>query len=59
MRTSELQEKPSALKREHLAHKNMKVPTFLYFSGLFFFFMDPDAADQNQCDPDLQHFFQQ
>ncbi len=55
-RTSKLQEKPSALKREQPALQNFYL--FFYFSGLFLPSCtrirtpnsDPDPADQNQCE---------
>jgi hypothetical protein len=49
LRTSKLQEKPSALKREHPAVQNLKFfPVFL-FLRVIFALLDPDPADQNQC----------
>ncbi len=64
-RTSNLQEKSSSLKREHLALQNLN---FLHFYGSFWPSWiriripnaDPDPADQNECvsaaDPDPQHW---
>jgi hypothetical protein len=57
-----LQEKPSALKREHPEHQNMKIfCTFFYFCGSFLpswiririrnLNPDPDPATQINADP--------
>ncbi len=43
------QKKPSAIKREHPALRNMgNFFTFSYCYGPFFALIDPDPADQNQ-----------
>ncbi len=59
-RTHKLQEKPSALKREHSARQNMKLFTFFYIcesfllSGIWIRIQnsDPDPASQINADPD-------
>ncbi len=43
-----LQEKSSALKREHLAHQNLKFLHFLPTFWVTFALLDPDPADQNK-----------
>jgi hypothetical protein len=50
-RTSKLQEKPSALKGEHPALRNMKFLHFFLFSWANFAHLDPDPdpADHKQC----------
>jgi hypothetical protein len=57
-----LQEKPSALKREHPALQKMKILSFFYFLGSFLpswsririrnLYADPDPAAQINADPD-------
>jgi hypothetical protein len=57
-----LQEKPSALKKEHPALQNMKILYFFYFCGSFLpswiririrnLNKDPDPATQINADPD-------
>jgi hypothetical protein len=50
--TSKLQEKQSALKREHTALKSQNhetSPPFFPFLWVIFDLQDPDPADQNQC----------
>jgi hypothetical protein len=47
-----LQEKPSALKREHPVLKNMKILDFLQFLWVIFALLDPDPATQINADPD-------
>jgi hypothetical protein len=42
-----LQEKPSALKREHPVLKNIKFWTFFLFLGIIFALLDPDP--QFEC----------
>ncbi len=48
-RASKLQERPSALNREHQALQNMKIRNFFFFSCVIFALLDPDPVDQNQC----------
>jgi hypothetical protein len=43
------QEKPLALKREHLALQNQKFLPFFLFLNVIFALLDPDPADKNQC----------
>jgi hypothetical protein len=44
---SKIQEKPSALKREHpVALQNMKFLTFFYFYVSFFALLDPDPDSE-------------
>jgi hypothetical protein len=52
-RTPKLQEKPSALKREHLAVQKMKIVSFFLFFGAIFALLDPDPdpAAQINADP--------
>jgi hypothetical protein len=45
-----LQEKPSALKREHPVLKNMKIMDFFLFLWVIFALLDP--ATQINADPD-------
>jgi hypothetical protein len=54
LRTSKLQEKPSALKREHPVLKNMKILDFFLFLWVTFSLLDPDPdpATQINADPD-------
>jgi hypothetical protein len=40
--TLKLQEKPSALKREHPALQKMKILSFFQFFGVIFALLDPD-----------------
>jgi hypothetical protein len=50
-----LQEKPSALKREHLALQNMNSLLFSIFAFIFALLdPDPDPATQINADPDPQ-----
>ncbi len=53
-RTPKLQEKPSALKREHLVLKNMKILDIFLFLWVIFSLLDPDPdpATQTDADPD-------
>jgi hypothetical protein len=44
-----LQEKPSALKREHPVRKNMKILDFFPFLCVLFAFLDPDPDPQFEC----------
>jgi hypothetical protein len=46
---AEVQEKPSALRRELPALQNMKFYNFFIFLWVIFALLDPDPADQNQC----------
>jgi hypothetical protein len=46
-----LQEKPSALKREHPVLKNMKILDFFLFLWVIFGLLDPDPAPQINADP--------
>jgi hypothetical protein len=50
-RTPKLQEKPSALKREHPVLKNMKILDFFLFLWVIFALLDPDPATQINADP--------
>jgi hypothetical protein len=60
--TPKLQEKPSALKREHPALQKMKILSFFSFFGSFLpswiririrnLYPDPDPASQINADPD-------
>jgi hypothetical protein len=52
--TPKLQEKPSALKREHPVLKNMKILDFFLFLCVIFALLDPDPdpATQINADPD-------
>jgi hypothetical protein len=60
-RTSKLQEKPSALKREHSALQNMKFHNFFLFLWVIFALLDPDPESTDLIesgsnpDPDLKH----
>jgi hypothetical protein len=46
-----LQEKPSALKREHLALQNMKFLNFLFLWEMFVFLdLDPDSGSGYRSD---------
>jgi hypothetical protein len=49
--TPKLQEKPSALKREHTALQNMKILYFFLFLWVIFALLDPDPATQINADP--------
>jgi hypothetical protein len=55
LRTPNLQENPSALKREHPALQNMKIQYFFLFLWVIFALLDPDPDPQFVCgsDPDL------
>ncbi len=53
-RTHNLQEKPSALRKEHPARQNMKILYFFLNLWVIFAFMDPDPATQINADPDPQ-----
>jgi hypothetical protein len=44
-----LQEKPSALKREHPALQNMKILYFFLFLWVIFALLDPDPVPQFEC----------
>jgi hypothetical protein len=46
-----LQEKPSALKKEHPVLKNMKILDFFLFFWVIFALLDPDPATQINADP--------
>jgi hypothetical protein len=46
-----LQEKPSALKREHPALQNMKILYFFIFLWVIFAHLDPDPTTQINADP--------
>jgi hypothetical protein len=48
-RTPELQEKPSALEREHPALQNMKILYFFLFLWVIFALLDPDPDQQLKC----------
>jgi hypothetical protein len=49
--TPKLQEKLSALKREHPVIQNMKILYFFRFLGVIFALLDPDLATQINADP--------
>jgi hypothetical protein len=54
-RTHKLQEKSSAIKREHPALQNMKILYFFLYWWAIFALLDPDPATQinaDPCDPD-------
>jgi hypothetical protein len=44
-----LQEKLSALKREHPVQKNMKILDFFLFLWVIFALLDPDPDSQFEC----------
>jgi hypothetical protein len=44
-----LQEKPSALKKEHPALLKMKILSFFQFFGVIFALLDPDPDPQFVC----------
>ncbi len=46
-----LQEKPSALKREHPALQTMKLVSFFLLFWVIFALLDPDPAAQINADP--------
>ncbi len=48
-RTSKLQAKPSALKKEHPVLQNKKFLHIALFLWIIFARLDPDPAEQNQC----------
>jgi hypothetical protein len=48
-RTSKLQAKPSALKRERPALQNKEFLHIALFLRIIFALLDPDLAEQNQC----------
>jgi hypothetical protein len=50
-RMPKLQEKPTALKREHPALQNMKFLYFYLFLCVIFAILDPDPATQINADP--------
>jgi hypothetical protein len=58
-----LQEKPSALKREHPALQNMKFLDFFQFLWVLFALLDPDSGSTDliesgsnpELDPDPKH----
>ena len=47
-----LQEKPSALKREHPVLKNMKILDFFLFLWVIFALLDPDPDPATQINAD-------
>jgi hypothetical protein len=47
--TPKLQEKPSALKREHPVLENMKILDFFLFLWVSFALLDPDPDPQFEC----------
>jgi hypothetical protein len=47
-----LQEKPSALKREHPVQKNMKIQDFFLFLWVIFVLLDPDPDPATQINAD-------
>jgi hypothetical protein len=49
LRTPKLQEKPSALKREHPALQKMKILSFFLFFGVILSLLDPDPDPQFVC----------
>ncbi len=49
-RTSQLQEKPPALKREYPALQNMKLKNFFLFLWVIFALLGPDPVDRCQCE---------
>jgi hypothetical protein len=49
-----VQEKPSALRKEHPARQNMKFFYFFLYFWVIFAFLDPDQATQINADPDPQ-----
>jgi hypothetical protein len=51
---SKLQEKPSALKREHPAFQNIKFRHFFLFFGVIFALLDP--IQPIKINADLQHW---
>jgi hypothetical protein len=51
-RTPKLQEKPSALKREHPALQNMKILYFFLFLWVIFALLDPDPDPATQINAD-------
>jgi hypothetical protein len=51
IKNAQAQEKPSALKREHLVLKNMKILDFFLFLWVIFALLDPDPATQINADP--------
>jgi hypothetical protein len=53
LRTPKLQEKPSALRKEHPVLKNMKILNFFLFLWVIFALLDPDPdpATQFNADP--------
>jgi hypothetical protein len=55
-RTSKLQEKPSALKREHPILQKIKFINFFLFLWVIFALLDPDPVlwTSLSLDPDLQ-----
>jgi hypothetical protein len=52
IRTPKLQEKPSALKREHPALQNMKFLYFFQFMWVIFALLDPDPNQTTQINVD-------
>ncbi len=54
-RTSKLQKKPSALKREHAALQNMKFLNFFYFYGSFSSCWITDLIESGS-NPDQKHW---
>jgi hypothetical protein len=51
-RTPKLQEKPSALKKEHPALQNMKILYFFLFFWIIFPLLDPDPDPATQINAD-------
>jgi hypothetical protein len=49
--TPKLQEKPSALKKEHPVLKNIKILDFFLFLWVIFALLNPDPATQINADP--------
>ena len=52
-RTPKLQEKPSALKREHPVLKNRKILDFFLILWVIFALLDPDPDPEAQINADL------
>ncbi len=51
--TSKLQEKPSALKREHPEHQNLKCVHFFLFSWVIFVLLDPGLDQPTKINTDV------
>jgi hypothetical protein len=56
-RTAKLQEKPTALKREHPALQNMKFLYFFLFLWVIFALLDPDPAIPINADPEPKPWY--